>query len=72
MGANGSNQRRLTYRVGFGGAISWSPEGGKIAFDCGTTICAIDLDGTNLVQLAPATANASTAVFSPVQRLSLP
>ena len=66
MGANGSNQRRLTYRVGFGGAISWSPDGGKIAFDCGTTICAIDLDGTNLVQLAPAAANASTAVFSPV------
>lgn len=66
MGADGSNQRRLTYRVGFGGAISWSPDGGRIAFDCGTTICAIDLDGTNHVQLAPAAANASTAIFSPV------
>ena len=54
MGANGSNQRRLTNRVGFAGAISWSPDGGRIAFDCGATICAINPDGTNLVQLAPA------------------
>ena len=64
MAADGSNQRRLTNRVGFAGAISWSPDGGRIAFDCGTTICAIDVDGTNLVQLAPP--NASTAIFSPV------
>ena len=65
MGANGSNPTRLTYGAGFRGAISWSPDGGKIAFDCGTTICAINPDGTNLVQLAPALAYASTAIFSP-------
>ncbi|HVJ27927.1 MAG TPA: hypothetical protein VM493_10315, partial [Vicinamibacterales bacterium] len=53
MAADGSNKRRLTNRVGFAGAISWSPDAGRIAFDCGTTICAIDVDGTNLVQLAP-------------------
>ena len=66
MGANGSNPTRLTYGAGFRGAISWSPDGEKIAFDCGTTICAINPDGTNLVQLAPAGSNASTAIFSPV------
>jgi Tol biopolymer transport system component len=33
---------------------------------CGTTICAINQDGTNLVQLAPAGLYASTAIFSPV------
>ena len=66
MGANGSNPTRLTYGAGFSGAISWSPDGERIAFDCGTTICAINPDGTNLVQLAPAGSNASTAIFSPV------
>jgi Tol biopolymer transport system component len=65
MGATGSNPTRLTYGAGFRGALSWSPDGGKIAFDCGTTICAINPDGTNLVQLAPALAYASTAIFSP-------
>ena len=65
MAANGSNPTRLTYGAGFRGAISWSPDGEKIAFDCGTTICAINRDGTNLVQLAPAGLNASTAIFSP-------
>ena len=66
MGADGSNPTRLTYGAGFRGAISWSPDGGRIAFDCGTTICAINRDGTNLVQLAPAGSNASRAMFSPV------
>ena len=66
MGANGSNPTRLTYGAGFSGPISWSPGGDRIAFDCGTTICAISPDGTNLVQLAPAGSNASTAIFSPV------
>jgi Tol biopolymer transport system component len=66
MGADGSNATRLTYGAGFRGAISWSPDGGKIAFDCGTTICAIRPDGTNLVQLVPAGSDASTAIFSPV------
>jgi hypothetical protein len=66
MGANGSNPTRLTYGAGFRGAISWSPNGEKIAFDCGTSICAINTDGTNLVQLAPAGSYASTAIFSPV------
>ena len=59
-------RRVLPMGLGFGGAISWSPDGGRIAFDCGTTICAINPDGTNLVQLAPAGSNASTAIFSPV------
>ena len=66
MSANGSNPTRLTYGAGFRGGISWSPDGEKIAFDCGTTICAINPDGTNLVQLGPAGSYASTAIFSPV------
>ena len=66
MGADGSNATRLTHAVGFSGHISWSPDGARIAFNCGTTICAIKPDGTNLVQLAPAGTNASTAIFSPV------
>ena len=66
MGADGSNPTRLTYGAGFRGGISWSPDGEKIAFNCGTTICAINRDGTNLVQLAPAGSYASTAIFSPV------
>jgi Tol biopolymer transport system component len=63
---DGSNATRLTYGVGLRGGISWSPDGGRIAFDCGTTICAIRPDGTNLVQLGPAGSYASTAIFSPV------
>ncbi len=66
MGADGSNATRLSYGAGFRGGISWSPDGGKIAFNCGTTICAIRPDGTNLVQLAPAGSNTATAIFSPV------
>jgi len=66
MGANGSNPTRLTHGAGFSGAISWSPGGEKIAFDCGSTICAINPDGKNLVQLAPPGSYASTAIFSPV------
>jgi Tol biopolymer transport system component/PKD repeat protein len=66
MGADGSNATRLTYGAGFRGAISWSPDGGRIVFDCGTTICAISRDGTNLVQLGPAGSNASNGIFSPV------
>ena len=66
MGADGSNATRLTYGAGFRGGISWSPDGSRIAFNCGTTICAINPDATNLVQLAPAGSNTSTAIFSPV------
>ena len=66
MGADGSNATRLTYGAGLRGGINWSPDGERIAFNCGTTICAINRDGTNLVQLAPAGSYASTAIFSPV------
>ncbi len=54
MGADGSNPTRLTYGAAFRGAVSWSPDGGRVAFNCGTSICAINRDGTNLVQLTPA------------------
>ena len=65
-GADGSNATRLTYGAGLRGGINWSPDSERIAFNCGTTICAINRDGTNLVQLAPAGSYASTAIFSPV------
>ena len=51
MNADGSNPAQLTSGVGFAGAISWSADGARIAFNCGTTICAIKADGTNLVPL---------------------
>jgi PKD repeat protein len=66
MNADGSNQARLTYGAGLGGAISWSPDGARIAFNCSTNVCAINADGTNLVQLIEDPVRASNAIFSPV------
>ena len=66
MAPDGSNATRLTYGAGLRGGIKKSTDGERIAFDCGTTICAINRDGTHLVQLAPAGSYASTAIFAPV------
>jgi len=63
--ADGSNARRLTSEVGFRGAISWSPDGTRIAFDCLTSVCAVNTDGTGVVQLGVGPGDATTAVFSP-------
>jgi Tol biopolymer transport system component/chitodextrinase len=72
VSADGSNPRRVTYNVGFIGAMSWSPDGGRIAFDCrndtypSPQICAINVDGTNFTRLTADSAWNSTGVFSPV------
>jgi len=62
---DGSNLARLTTGAGFRGGISWSPDGARIAFNCGTTICAVDADGTHLSTLTNVFQGARTAVFSP-------
>ena len=51
MNADGSNPKQLTSGNGFLGGISWSPDGRRIGFTCGTTVCTINADGTNLVPL---------------------
>jgi Tol biopolymer transport system component len=45
MNADGSNQVSLTS----GDDPDWSPDGTKIAFTCGSDICVINTDGTNLI-----------------------
>ena len=61
----GSNLARLTNGAGFRGGISWSPDAARIAFNCGTTICAVDANGTNLSTLTTGVFQAAhTAVFS--------
>jgi PKD repeat protein len=63
---DGSNLARLTNGTGFRGGISWSPDTARIAFNCGTTICAVGADGTNLSTLTNSVFQAAhTAVFSP-------
>ncbi|HEU4928121.1 MAG TPA: PKD domain-containing protein, partial [Vicinamibacterales bacterium] len=64
MNADGSNPKQLTSGAAFSGNISWSPEGARIAFNCGTTICTINADGTNLVPLT-VTGIAYTPQFGP-------
>ncbi len=59
-------RRALPMGLASAAASAGPPTVEKIAFNCGTTICAINPDGTNLVQLAPAGSNTSTAIFSPV------
>ena len=51
MKGDGSNSTQLTSNVGFSGSVSWSADGARIAINCGTTICAVNADGTNLVTL---------------------
>ena len=64
MNADGSNPKQLTSGVGLGGVISWSPDRGRIVFTCGTTICTINADGTNLVPLT-VTGIAYSPAFGP-------
>ena len=61
---DGSSLARRTNNVGFGGAVTWSPDGSRVGFNCGTTICAVHPDGSNLVQLAPNAQNATSVAFS--------
>ena len=65
MNADGSNPAQLTSGAGFLGGISWSPDGGRIAFTCGTTICAVNADGTNLVPLTSTAAIAWNPLLGP-------
>ena len=66
MKADGSNPVQLTSGVGFrNGGISWSPDGARIAFGCGTTYCAVNADGTNLVPLLASTGVTAHAVWGP-------
>jgi Tol biopolymer transport system component/PKD repeat protein len=63
---DGSDLVRLTNGAGFRGGISWSADAARIAFNCGTTICAVDADGTNLSALTKSIFQfAHTAIFSP-------
>ena len=51
MRADGSNLVPLTFGGGLGDSVSWAPDGTRIVFDCAGEVCAINKDGTGLVQL---------------------
>jgi hypothetical protein len=50
MDAGGGGLRR----IGEGHNPVWSPDGTRIAFDCGNAICVVGVDGTGSTRIAPA------------------
>jgi Tol biopolymer transport system component len=67
MNADGSNQTTLTtvFYSGTRYALSWSPDGTKIAFNSAGDIHAINVDGSNLVNLTNHPAHDGEPSWSP-------
>ena len=69
MDSNGSTLRRLTDSPGYDGHASWSPDGGRIAFDMyrdgSVDIYLIDADGSDPVRLTDSAGYASAPTWSP-------
>ena len=64
---DGSNLIRLNYMGSYIYRIFWSPDGKKILYQCGSDICVMDANGTNLMNLtlnAPYNQN-GTPTWSP-------
>ena len=61
MNADGSGVARLTHNTTNDSAPAWSPYGTRIAFACGSEICAMDWDGTNVRNLSAGGTRATQA-----------
>jgi Tol biopolymer transport system component len=51
MNSDGTSQQNLTFSWEYDRSPAWSPNGRKIAFDCGQEICTMNSDGTHLTRL---------------------